>query len=134
MNPRGRLRLRRRPTRFSSTPDCVSGRRDSGRREIAADEIAADEFAPNCVSVRGHMTGADRFFSVHFLVFTTKIHVRRSQNRLRKKKFQSGYTHHRRTDLSSIWRLAGPTFGTRKRRYFRETRQNGVPDRTLQFS
>ena len=42
-------------------------------------------------AVRGHMTGADRFFAVHFLVSTTKIHGWRSQKRLRKKKFQNGY-------------------------------------------
>ena len=134
MNPRGRLRLRRRPTRFSSTPDCVSGRRDSGRREIAADEIAADEFAPNCVSVRSLKTGAIHFFDLLFCVFTTKIHFWRSENRLRKKKVSNWLPQHRRTDLSSIWRLAGPTFDTRKRRYSREKPQIEVPRRTLQFS
>ena len=52
----------------------------------------------------------------------------------KKKSLKREQQQHHRTDLSSIWRLVGPTFGTRKRRYFRETRQNGVPDRTLQFS
>ena len=37
----------------------------------------------------------------------------------------------KRTDLSSIWRLPGPTLRPRKRLCSRETAQMGDPDRTL---
>ena len=66
-----------------------------------------------------------------FCISSTRIPFWWSQNRVRKKKFQTGFI--RRTDLRSIWRLPGPTLSTRKRRYSREMTQNRVPDRTLRF-
>ena len=75
------------------------------------------------------------FSDVLFRVSSLKIPVWWPRNRLRKKKFQTGFHNiKRRTDLSSIWRLAGPTFGTRNLVISREKPQIEVPDRALKFS
>ena len=87
---------------------------------------------PRFGTVRGHMMGAIHFFDGFVRVSSTTIPFWRSQNRLRKKQNLNGYI--TRTDLSSIWSLAGPNFGTRKRRYSREIPQIEDADRTLQFS
>ena len=70
------------------------------------------------------------FLTDFFLFLCRKFTFGGPETGSEKKKFQNGIII-KRTDLSSIWRLPGPTLRTRKRLCSRETAQMGDPDRTL---
>ena len=88
------------------------------------------EPGPRLVQFETSVRVRSTFLTDFFLFLCRKFTSGGPETGSEKKKFQNGLIG-KRTDLSSIWRLPGPTLSTRKRRYIRETAQIGDPDRTL---